>query len=165
MLKLRIILTSALILLLVGLDMNVRAAVDAKKVNSKSTQKKDSEKDSKEQEPQEIITHLDFFSAFSLVNVQLQWRDLSSVLNNESTDAESTINSNALSLLAVVDLTLEGKSQLASSPSIVKSNLEVIPTSIFRVINGKTHVIYSRSAQIKRTIAYIQNCATYPHRA
>lgn len=162
MLKLRFILTSALILLLVGLDMNVRAAVDSKKVTSTAD---DSKKESKKQESQEIITDLDFFGAFSLVNIQLQWRDLSSVLNNESTDAESSINPIALSLEEVEKLVLGENGQIVPVSPIINKSLAVIPTRTFRSIDGKTHFIYTQTKQCMRTIAYIQNCSTLPHNA
>lgn len=165
MLKLRIILTSALILLLVGLDMNVRAAVDSKKVNSKSTEKDDSEKDSNDHEPKETITDLDFFGAFSLVNIQLQWRDLSSVLNNEATAAESSINPIALSLQEVENLALDVQGKTLPVSASTNSALEVIPSRTFRSIDGNTHFIHIQNKQSTSTIAYIQNCSTLPYTA
>ena len=165
MLKLRIILTSALILLLVGLDMNVRAAVDSKKVNSKSTEKDESKKKSNEHEPKEIITDLDFFGAFSLVNIQLQWRDLSSVLNNEATDAESSINPIGLSLQELENLALDVQGKTLPASASINSALEVIPTRTFRSIDGNSHFIHIQNKQCINTIAYIQNCSTLPQNA
>ena len=165
MLKLRIILTSALILLLVGLDMNVRAAVDSKKADAKSSEKDDSEKESEEKQSQEVITNLDFFGAFSLVNIQLQWRDLSSMLNNESTDAKFSSDPIKRSLQELQKRSLDGKGKILVPAHSFYTGSGVIPTSIFQPIDGKTHFIYTQNKQIKSTIAYIQNCSVYPHEA
>lgn len=159
MLKLRVILFSTIALLLVGLDMNVRAADISRKVVSKSTEKDDSEKESKDKEPQEIITHLDFFGAFSLFNVQLHWRDLSSAVNNESEEAKSSIDPSVFSLREVKRLLSGGNDQLVSAFPIITKSGEVIPAHIFRAIDGKTHFIYAQNKQSRSTIAYIQNCS------
>ncbi len=161
MLKLRIILISAFVLLLVGLDMNVRAAVSSKKIHSKSTEKDDSKKESNEQEPREIITHLDFFGAFSLVNVQLQWRDLNSILNTESKAAKSSFDPDARSFRGFKKFSLDGNGQIAATVSSTRQ--EVIPVRIFRVIDGNTHFIYTQNKQSRSTIAYIQNCSIDPY--
>lgn len=165
MLKLRIILTSAIILLLVGMDMNVRAAIDSKKADSKSTEKGDSKKKSGEKQPQEVITNLDFFGAFSLVNIQLQWRDLSSMLNNESTDAEFSLDPIKRSLQELEKLSLDGNGKVLAPAFGIHANCSVIPTRIFRPIDGKTHFIDTENKQVKNTIAFIQHCSIYPHLA
>ena len=170
MLKLRIILTSAIILLLVGMDMNVRAAIDTKKASSKSTEKEDSEKksddkESNDKESKEKITKLDFFGAFSLVNIQLQWRDLSSVLNNESTDANASPDPIKRSLQELQKLSSDGKNKLVSPSPNLNAFCGVIPVGIFQPIDGKPHFTCSQNKQIRLTIAYIQHCSVYPHDA
>ena len=151
---------SILLLLLVGVNMNVRASVASGELVQKSTDKEQSDKES-QQEPKETITELDFFGAFSLVNIQLQWRDLHGGLNDEVTDVESE-NPKELTLEEVETLSLEVKERFVPVSPIINNGEAVIPVSAYPTVCDNTHSICSENKQSARTIAYILNCGTYP---
>ncbi len=161
MLKVRIILISVL-LLLFGVNSNVRANVDSNKSIQKAKDKGESEKESQEREHKETITELDFFGAFSLVNVQLQWRDLHIGLIDEAKCSKSKINRKQLPLEEVKTLPLEINEQVAPSSPIVHTGGNVIPIFTYRAVDGTTHFIYHQTKQHTSIIAYILNCGTYP---
>lgn len=162
MLKIRIILMSALFLLLVGVDMNVRASIDSAELVQESTDKEQSDKGPQQQESEETISHLDFFSAFSLVNTQLQWRDFNIGLIDEITEVESSVNRKELSLEEVKTLPFELRKKVVPSSPITNSGHTVVPVSTYRTISGKAHFICYQNKQRSSTIAYILNCGTYP---
>ena len=152
---------SVLFLLFVGMNKNVRAAINSAKVIQKSTDKDQSEKESQEHEPEESIDQLDFFGAFSLVNVQLQWRDLESGLSDEEAEAESSINQKELYLEHLEQTSSDEVQVVSNSLAIITGN-DVLPIGVFRTIDGKTHFLCNQNKQSESTIAYILNCGTYP---
>ena len=162
MLKLRIILMSALILLVVGLDMNVRAALDSKKLVQKTADKDESEKESDHHNSKETISSIDFFGAFSLVNVQLQWRDLHIVLKDELGNSTASVNPTGLSIEEVETLTLEVADQSVPTSPVITNSLSVFPIGTYRDIDGTTHFSCYHNKQTLSTITYILNCATHP---
>ena len=83
------------------MNSNARASVACGEVTENLVDDNQSGKESKEDEPGEIITDLDFFGAFSLVNVQLQWRDLSADLDKKESDSEDLWNPKELFVDAV----------------------------------------------------------------
>lgn len=161
MLRIKHILASVLFFLLVGMNTNVRASVDTKELIEESTQKGQSENES-QNESEEQITHLDFFGAFSLVNVQLQWRDYYAELDDEVSDSESSDNQKELYLEKVESLSSNDEDQAVSASPIIGSAIAVIPVSTFRTIDGVAHFTCLQNKQSANTIAYILNCGTYP---
>lgn len=162
MLKIRIIFLSILFFLLVGVNMNVRAGIDSDELLQKSTDKEQSDKESQQQEPKETISRLDFFSAFSLVNVQLQWRDYHIGLNDEVTDVDSSTNPKELFLNKIETLPLELEGQIVPTSPIINTSDAIVPISTYRTLDGTSDFICSQNKQSASTIAYIQNCGTYP---
>lgn len=160
--NIRILLMSAFFLLLVGVNSNVRAAVNAGKLVQNGTDEDQSEKDSQDHEPKETITELDFFGAFSLVNVQLQWRDFHSGLKDELTDSKRLANKKDLSSEEVKTLNLELDEQVVAASPVIITSLAVVPVSAYRTIDGTTNFKCSQNKQHARTIAYILSCATHP---
>jgi hypothetical protein len=161
MFKTRIISMSILLLLLVGVTVNVRAGVDSEALEQKTTDQGQSDKES-EQEPLETISQLDFFGAFSLLNIQLHWRDLHIGLNDDIKDAESALNQTELSLEEVETLFIEDNEQIAPPSPIITTAISVVPLSTYRTIGGTTDFICSQNTQRASTIAFILNCGTYP---
>ncbi len=162
MLKIRIISLSIL-LLLVGVNMHAIAGSDSEALVQKATDKEKSDKESQEREPEETITKLDFFGAFSLVNTQLQWRDFPIGLNDdEATDAVSSVNPKELPFEEIGTFSIEDNEQIAPTSTIITPRVDVVPVSSYRTLNGTTHFIYSQNTQRSSTIAYILNCGTYP---
>ncbi len=160
MLKIRIISLSILFLLLVGVNMHAIAGSDSQGLVQKATEKSD--KESQEQEPKETITKLDFFGAFSLVNTQLQWRDFPIGLNDENTDAASSVNPKELPFEEIGTFPIEDNEQIAPTSTIINTGFDLVLVSSYRTLNGSTHFIYSQNKQRSSTIAYILNCGTYP---
>ena len=152
---------SILLLLLVGVTMNVRAVTDSDAL-IETTDKDQSSKDSQQDEPQETITHLDFFSAFSLVNIQLHWRDIHTGLKDDVKDAEANENQNELALEEAEIFSMWDKAQTVPVSPIITTKIDVVPISTYRTISGATHFIYSQTTQRASTIAFILNCGTYP---
>lgn len=161
MLKFRIIYISFLFLLLAGMNSSVRASVNvAEELQTADTKSKG---DAQDHESEEIITHLDFFSAFSLVNVQLQWRDLHIGLNDEVTNAESSANQKERSIENVEWLSLDEDTHVVSTPVVIPNELLFAQVSLFSK-DEKLPSILTESKQRKQTINYIQNSGTYPTR-
>jgi hypothetical protein len=158
MLRIKYIFTSILFFLLVGINANARAAADSKELIEKSTQK-DNSGDESQHEPEEQITQLDFFGAFSLVNVQLQWRDLSADLNEEESDSDELWNSKEV-FVDAVELFTDAGSNALPSPVVISTTNFFVPFSVSRV-NNKVDLNFNPSEQNAQTIAYIQNCGTY----
>jgi hypothetical protein len=146
--------------LLVGANMTVRASVNSDEQPLKSTDKDQSEKESQEQESDKTISQLDFFGAFSLVNIQLQWRDIYSGASDDMDDEESSENKKELSLEEA--LSLEVNEQIIPNSLTATTATSIIPVSTYRTIDGKVHFTCSQNKQVTNTIAYILNCGTYP---
>lgn len=161
MLKLRYIFASFIFILLVGVNSNARASVTTNKLIENSTDENQSENQSPEQEPTEIITDLDFFGAFSLVNVQLQWRDLCVDLSKEESDSDSSLDPKELYVDGVEFFSFSANDEIISTPAIIKTG-SVVPVCTYRTLNGKVNFISAQRKQSVRTIAYILNCGTYP---
>jgi hypothetical protein len=161
MLRIRFILMSMFLFLLVGANMNVRASVNSDKQLLKSTDKDESENESQEHKSDKSISQLDFFGAFSLVNMQLQWRDLHSGLNDGIDDEESSENKEEISLEEEV-LSLEMNEQIIPTSLTATTATSTIPVSTYRTIDGKVYFTSFQNKQVTSTIAYILNCGTYP---
>lgn len=161
MLKNRIIFIFTFLLLLVGVNINAIAGVDVDEVILNETDKEQSGDESQEHEPEETITELDFFGAFSLVNVQLQWRDLHISLNDEAANSESSVNKTELSLEEVENVSSGDQDQITPS-SIINNGVVPLPVSTYRTIDGKVRFKCDQNKQNVSTIAYILNCGTYP---
>lgn len=163
MLKTRIISMSILFLLIFGVTLNVHASDDSKLNDSKSTEKEHSDSDDdSEQEPQETISQLDFFGAFSLVNIQLHWRDLYIGINDDVTDKASDVTEKERVLEEVETLTLEVNEQIAPVSSIITTINNTIPIPAYRSIDGTTNFYCGQNTQRASTIAYIYYCGTHP---
>lgn len=162
MMKIRSILMSFLLLLLVGVDMNVRAANDSNKSIQKASDEENSEKESQDREPKETISKLDFFGAFSLVNIQLQWRDLHIGSSQEATTAKSSLGQKLQLKVEEKNLSVVAKKNVVQSTSIFTENIELLPGGIYCTIIGSTYVKAINNAQQIRMIAYIYHCGTYP---
>ena len=162
MLKIRTILTSMLLLLLVGVGINVRAAVAASNGVQKTTdQGQESDKESENKETKLVLTELDFFDAFSLVNIQLQWRDLHLEADQELTELESAeTNEHSSEKIELVSLDRENTLLPVSLP--IKSNYAIVLAGECPITKCETHFIHHLNLQKASTIAYILNCGTYP---
>lgn len=161
MMKFRAILTSFLLLLIFGVNENVWASADAKKEVSQQPKDEQSEGNSQQEEENEKITEWDFFGAFSLVNVQLQWRDLHLGVVEEPTQTESSEGQRDISFEAVVTDFFAGDSQDLPLPVVV-STPSVIAKSCCQVFTTLTNYTCDHNVQSEQTIFYIQNSGTYP---
>ncbi|PHR30403.1 MAG: hypothetical protein COA38_10140 [Fluviicola sp.] len=162
MFKIRIISLSILLLLLVGVDMNVRAGIDSSDSIQRETDKEQSDKEPQQRESDVTISQLDFFGAFSLVNTQLQWRDYHIALNDEGADVELSTNPKELFLNKIDILPLELEGQIVPTSPIINTGDAIILVSTYRTLDGTSDFICSQNKQSASTIAYIQNCGTYP---
>ena len=162
MLKSRIIFMSFLFLLLAGMNSNARASVAANEKIENSTDENQSNKESKEHESGEIITHLDFFGAFSLVNIQLQWRDLYVDLSEEESDSDSSFDPNEIFVERADFFSLTTSDEFQSATTILNIGMSLVPVTTYRSVDGKVNDTPVQSEQNTRTIAYILNCGTYP---
>jgi len=162
MLKFRIIFSSFLFLLLVGMNSNARASVKGTDAVENSADNQQSKKDSKEQSSGEIITDLDFFGAFSLVNVQLQWRDLVADLNEEDADSNPSFDPNEIFVEeSQFFLPSVEKERHANHVAIVEEAIQFRLVAVHKVQHDVRFASISNEQQ-ELTIAYIQNCGTYP---
>ena len=107
----------------------------------------------------EIITDLDFFGAFSLVNVQLQWRDITADLGEEESDSDELWNSKEMFVEATELSSDTGLNDL-STPVVISITNFFVPLSALRT-QDKADFTFNQSEQNAQTIAYIQNCGTY----
>lgn len=162
MLRFVAISLSLLFLLLFGAGNSAKASsgmsVLAKKLADKEG-KNQSGETGELPKSQEKATGIDFFGAFSLVNVQLQWRDLHADLNDESTEVESltkglNVSQNEVET-SLKDVDVMIATEVVSSirvdfPSALAANQSLVDSQ-------------NRNQQTIRTIAYILNCGTYPH--
>ncbi len=162
MLKSRVIFMSFLFFLLVGMNSNARASVAESELLENSTDENQSDKESKDQESGEIITHLDFFGAFSLVNIQLQWRDLYVDLNKEESGSDSSFDPNEIFVDGVEYFSLTTSDEFQSASAILNIGISLLPVTTYRSVDGKMNTTPVQSEQSIRTIAYILNCGTYP---
>lgn len=153
---------SILLLFLAAVNLPVRAGIDVKKSNKKTEGKGQSEKDQQQDESKESITELDFFSAFSLVNIQLQWRDLHVGQQNDLNDLESTSQSKGLSFDEVSNWNWEDEAQHAPSNAFVPAEDALFIWITQHNALTRSSLFCSQNNQLVSTIAYIQNCGTYP---
>ncbi|MDG1332554.1 MAG: hypothetical protein P8P74_09505 [Crocinitomicaceae bacterium] len=153
---------SFLFLLLVGMNSNARASVAVNDAIENSTDDDQSNEEAPEHEPGEMITNLDFFGAFSLVNVQLQWRDLFVDLTEDESDSDSAIDPNELFVDGIDFFSLTTSDEFQSAAAIVNIGITLIPETTYRSVDGKVNADPILSEQSMRTIAYILNCGTYP---
>ncbi len=164
MMKFRAILTSLLLLLIFGVNENAWAGVDANEEVASPASSEKSDDKSQNEEENEKITDWDFFGAFSLVNVQLQWRDLHLGVVNEPTQTESSEGHQDISFEVAVTDFFKGKDQLV--PVAVLPSLPFFAVrSSFSGANEYLKSSCDYNAQSEQTIAYIQNCGTYPTQA
>ncbi len=161
MLKNRIILLFTFLLLLVGVNVDAIAGVDSTDLVQNETDK-EQPGNGPQHESEESITELDFFGAFSLVNIQLQWRDLDIGLNAEEAEAESSVNQLELPLIEVEKLSTDNQDQITPLSSLINNEITVIPVCTYRTITESVDFICSHNKQVTSTIAYILNCGTYP---
>lgn len=162
MFKIRVISLSILLLLLVGVDMNVRAGIDSSDSIQREIDKEQSDEEPQQRESDVTISQLDFFGAFSLVNTQLQWRDYHIALNDEESDVELSTNPKELFLNKIEILPLELEGQIVPTSPIINTGDAIILVSTYRTLDGTSDFICSQNKQSASTIAYIQNCGTYP---
>ena len=152
-----------LLLLLVGVGMNVRAGVAAPNGAQETTEKEqESDRESQQQESKLVLTELNFFDAFSLVNIQLQWRDLHLEADGGVTDLESLLNADDHSSEEIELLSLDRENTALPISSPVKSNYAVVLVGECPISKYTTHFIHTPNKQNASTIAFILNCGTYP---
>ena len=159
MLRFRAILTSLLLLLIFGVNENVWAGANTnKKVQEKVDDQSTSE--SPEEEENETFTDWDFFGAFSLVNIQLQWRDHYSGVISEPTQTESSEGHQKTQFEAVSTDVCNG-SDLAPINAVIPVRTSIVPLTSYRVVNEALPFSREHTLQFEHIIAYIQNCGTY----
>ncbi|GEM_PF-3647525 len=160
MFKIQSILTRFFLIFIVGVGSVLSAnAHSSDKALLKNEGDRHSDDQPSQDQPQESFSELDFFGAFSLVNIQLQWRDLHMVSNQEATDAESVVK--FIDQVEWVKVTL-----LDASYSYFISPANVTTQVAFTSNTSKVEVDFTEPAFLNQKtglIAYILNCGTYPH--
>lgn len=139
-------------------DKQAPAAKLNKKLSKETKQENDSQDEDSSEIPTEKITKLDFFGAFSLVNVQLQWRDLhaspSTELSLHGIEAKS-----GKVIVDEVSSTFDSD-QKASNPAI--AGVRVEHTYALNRSWADAQSVSAVSRQKRKIIDYILNSGTYP---
>lgn len=160
MLRFRAILTSFLLLLIFGVNENAWAGVQASEEVAEATSQKESKSKSSEEEKNEKFTDWDFFGAFSLVNIQLQWRDHYNGLITEPTQTESSVGQKDVSFETVATDYFNHQAQAPILSNAPVANI-FLPVSSYRIANEILQFSCKQNVQVEQIIAFIQNCGTY----
>lgn len=144
------------------MNSNARASVAANELIENSSGDDESNNESKEHDSGEIITDLDFFGAFSLVNIQLQWKDFFIDLNEEESDSDSSSNPKELFVNDVDVMSSATNDESLPTPSVLAKEIDLLSLTAYRSVDDLRKPISIQRKQGIQTIAYILNCGTYP---
>jgi hypothetical protein len=134
-----------------------KEAATASESSNKGDSKETKDKDGKSTQ---LIIQLDVFQAISLVNAQLRWKDFNSERSNQLRNAHGKKQrfdvqeiQNTASLTPVLP-----------SPAIQSADHQEIFFSIWRIDPSISIDSFQPDLhELKRVVAFILNCGTYPH--
>ena len=159
MLKITSIVSSIIFLLFLGAGSYARTLVDQEQQKATATTQEEEQKDDFDEEPSESVHRLDFYHGFSLVNAQLRWKEFEMEKQGKSLKDFSRKETVAQNTIVEVTEMLDVQVQIIA-----------VPTPTFeKYISLDDNRTFSVNASCKNlklqasTIAFIQNCGTYPH--
>lgn len=163
MLRFTAISMSLLFLLILGAGNSAKASTDLSAKAGVGNESQSTEKQSGEEgklgDSQDKAMAIDFFGVFSLMNVQLQWRDLYVSYSEEIVKDESLIKRLGVEQEAKTTELYHAGNTTVAPVTVAASPMHFLTAET--QLKENTSFKTAKNQQIVRTIAYILNCGTY----